>query len=157
LQRTSARYVQGLTVASEDYQKEVQAREEVEAEVKRLRAQMYGQNARLSMIDADLKRQNTAARRSRELAQNIHGLETDISKLRAERDITIAEVEELASSSKYVSFAFVAVRFREADDAISPEPPLWQKRPLVTSLRSRARSAGGSTTSRSNTAGTSSR
>jgi multidrug resistance efflux pump len=92
--------VQGLTVASEDFQKEVQAREEAEAEVKRLRAQMYGQNARLSMIDADLKRQNTAARRSRELAQSIHGLETDISKLRAERDITIAEVEELASSSK---------------------------------------------------------
>lgn len=99
-QRASARYVQGLTVASEDFQKEVQAREEAEAEVKRLRAQMYGQNARLSMIDADLKRQNTAARRSRELAQSIHGLETDISKLRAERDITIAEVEELASSSK---------------------------------------------------------
>jgi len=99
-QRASARYIEGLTVASDDYEKEVSARREVESEVKRLRAQMHGQTARLSMMDADLKRQDSMQRRSRELVKDMQGLEKDLSKLRAERDLTLAEVEELSISSK---------------------------------------------------------
>jgi hypothetical protein len=99
-QRASARYAEGLTVASEDYEREVNTRREVEAEVKRLRAQLHGHTARLSLMDADTKRQDSMQRRSRELAQSMHGLEQDISKLRAERDLTLAEVEELATSAK---------------------------------------------------------
>lgn len=34
-------------------------------------------------------------RRSHDLANSLTGLERDISKLRAQRDMTIAEVEEL--------------------------------------------------------------
>ena len=52
------------------------------------------------MMDADLKRQDSMQRRSRELVKDMQGLEKDLSKLRAERDLTLAEVEELSSSSK---------------------------------------------------------
>ncbi|CDZ98300.1 Chimaerin and related Rho GTPase activating proteins [Phaffia rhodozyma] len=100
VKRASAQYIHGLTVQSEDFEKEVQTRREVEAEIKRLRAQMHGQTARLSLLDADQKRQDSIARRSRELTENMVGLEKDISKLRAERDLALAEVEELSTSSK---------------------------------------------------------
>ncbi|KAL7415276.1 hypothetical protein BDY24DRAFT_338178 [Mrakia frigida] len=98
IKRASARYIEGLTVASDDYEKEVSARREVETEVKRLRAQMHGQTARLSLMDADLKRQDSMQRRSRELVKDMQGLEKDLSKLRAERDLTLAEVEELSTA-----------------------------------------------------------
>lgn len=99
--RSSQQYSEGLNVAGEEYDKEVALRREAEAEVTRLRAQLHGQTARLSVISGDERRQESMRRRSHDLALNLSGLEKDISKLRAQRDISLAEVEELeASKSK---------------------------------------------------------
>ena len=102
-QRMSARYIEGLTVASDDFEKERSARAEAESEVKRLRAQMHDKNSRLSLMDADVKRQDSIQRRSTELSQSMQALERKVSKLQVERDLTLAEVEELWSSSKSVA------------------------------------------------------
>lgn len=94
--RSSQQYSEGLSVAGEEYDKERSKRTELEAEVSRLRAQLHSQTARLSVISGDEKRAEHMKRRSRDLASNLTGLERDISRLRAERDMKLAEVDELA-------------------------------------------------------------
>lgn len=82
-------------MAGEEYDKELAHRLDLEAEVSRLRAQVHTQTARLSVISGDERRQENMRRRSHDLANNLTGLERDISRLRAQRDMTLAEVEEL--------------------------------------------------------------
>jgi hypothetical protein len=98
--RTSQQYSEGLTVAGEEYDKEVAMRRELEAEVTRLKAQVHTQTARLSVISGDERRQETLKRRSQDLASSLSGLERDISRLRAQRDMSVAEVEELQARRK---------------------------------------------------------
>ncbi|WRT70298.1 uncharacterized protein IL334_007296 [Kwoniella shivajii] len=93
--RTSQQYSEGLTVAGEEYDKELAHRRELEAEVSRLRAQVHSQTARLSVISGDERRAENMRRRSNDLANSLTGLERDISRLRAQRDMSLAEVEEL--------------------------------------------------------------
>nr|XP_031860486.1 uncharacterized protein CI109_004097 [Kwoniella shandongensis]KAA5527558.1 hypothetical protein CI109_004097 [Kwoniella shandongensis] len=93
--RTSQQYSEGLTVAGEEYDKELAHRRELEAEVTRLRAQVHSQTARLSVISGDERRQENMRRRSNDLANSLTGLERDISRLRAQRDMSLAEIEEL--------------------------------------------------------------
>jgi type II secretory pathway component PulJ len=76
----------------------VKARREAEAEVTRLRVLLSGQAARLSALSTDSKRQEVREQLTEELSQNLHGLEKDLSKLKVERDMTLAEVEELSAS-----------------------------------------------------------
>ncbi|WWC91633.1 uncharacterized protein L201_006579 [Kwoniella dendrophila CBS 6074] len=93
--RTSQQYSEGLTIAGEEYDKELAHRRELEAEVSRLRAQVHSQTARLSVISGDERRAENMRRRSNDLANSLTGLERDISRLRAQRDMSLAEVEEL--------------------------------------------------------------
>ena len=99
-QRTSQQYSEGLTVAGEEYDKELAMRKDLEAEVSRLRAQVHTQTARLSVISGDERRAESMRRRSNDLAVSLTGLEKDISRLRAQRDMTLAEVEELNNSKR---------------------------------------------------------
>ncbi|WVQ67092.1 uncharacterized protein L199_005286 [Kwoniella botswanensis] len=95
--RTSQQYSEGLTIAGEEYDKELAHRRELEAEVSRLRAQVHSQTARLSVISGDERRAENMRRRSNDLVNSLTGLERDISRLRAQRDMTLAEVEELSA------------------------------------------------------------
>lgn len=96
-QRSSQQYSDGLVIAGEEYDKESQRRRELETEIARLRSQLHGQSARLSLISSDERRQERLNRRSQDLVSNLTGLERDISRLRAQRDISLAEIEELQS------------------------------------------------------------
>jgi hypothetical protein len=78
----------------------VALRLEAEAEIARLRAQVHDKTARLSLVASDERRQANLQRRSRDLATNLSGLEKDISKLKAERDMTLAEVQELEATKR---------------------------------------------------------
>lgn len=49
-------------------------------------------------MSGDERRQENMRRRSHDLANSLTGLERDISRLRAQRDMTLAEVEELNAS-----------------------------------------------------------
>jgi len=102
LQRTSKQYIQGLTVAQTEYDRELKARRDAEAEVTRLRVLLSGQVARLTAMSGDARREELRQQLSKELNDNLSGLEYDLSRLKVERDMTLAEVEELSATKRWV-------------------------------------------------------
>ncbi|EIN11622.1 RhoGAP-domain-containing protein [Punctularia strigosozonata HHB-11173 SS5] len=102
MKRASKQYVDGLTVAQAEYDKELKARRDAEAEVSRLRVLLSGQAARISAMQGAVKKQEVQQELSEQLTTSISGLAQDLSKLRVERDMTLAEVEELSASKSTV-------------------------------------------------------
>lgn len=100
-QRTSKQYIDGLTVAQTEYDRELKARRDAEAEVTRLRVLLSGQAARLTALSGDTRKQELRQQLARELHDHLIGLEQDTSRLKAERDIILVEMEELAASKRY--------------------------------------------------------
>ncbi|KAL0575599.1 Rho-type gtpase-activating protein [Marasmius crinis-equi] len=98
IKRASKQYMDGLTVAQTEYDRELKQRRELEAEVTRLRVLLSGQAARLTALSGDSRRQELRQQMTKELNKNLSGLEQDLSKLKAERDMTLAEMEELSAS-----------------------------------------------------------
>ena len=92
----------GLTVAQTEYDQELKARRDAEAEVTRLRILLSGQAARLSAMSGATKKHELQQRFTQEITSNLDGLEREMSKLKVERDMTLAEVEELAVSKRFV-------------------------------------------------------
>ncbi|KAJ4468172.1 signal transducer [Lentinula aciculospora] len=99
MKRASKQYIDGITVAQTEYDRELKARRDAEAEVTRLRVLLSGQAARLTALTGDSRRQELRQQMSKELHENLNGLERDLSKLKAERDVALAEVEELNAVS----------------------------------------------------------
>lgn len=93
----------GLTVAQTEYEKEVRARRDAESEVTRLRVLLSGQAMKLTALSGEAKRQEAQVQFSREMTDKMTGLERDLSNLRVERDMTLAEVEELSASASKAS------------------------------------------------------
>jgi hypothetical protein len=98
VRRASQQYVDGLTVASTEYDQELKARRDAEAEVTRLRVLLSGQAVRLTAISGEVKRQELRQQMSQELNDNLDELEQNLSKLKVERDMALAEVEELSAT-----------------------------------------------------------
>ncbi|KAF8647087.1 hypothetical protein AX16_006921 [Volvariella volvacea WC 439] len=98
MKRASKQYMDGLTVAQTEYDKELKARRDAEAEVTRLRVLLSGQAAKLMALSGDSRRQELRQQMTKELHDSLSGLEQDLSKLKVERDMALAEVEELAAS-----------------------------------------------------------
>lgn len=90
----------GLSVASTEYDKELKARREAEAEVTRLRVLLSGQAVRLTAITGETRRQEAQKQLSQQMSDSLSSLERDLSKLKVERDMTLAEVEELSASKR---------------------------------------------------------
>jgi hypothetical protein len=100
IKRTSKQYIDGLMVAQTEYDSELKARRDAEAEVTRLRVLLSGQVARLTALSGDTRRQELRQQMSKDLHDNLSGLEHDLSKLKVERDMALAEVEELAATKQ---------------------------------------------------------
>jgi ClpP class serine protease len=83
-------------MAHDEFNKEVAARREAEAKMTELRTQLKEQAAKLGSLDAVKKKEEALARRSTELKTSLVGMEKELSTLRVQRDIAVAEVEELA-------------------------------------------------------------
>ncbi|PPQ70696.1 hypothetical protein CVT24_000178 [Panaeolus cyanescens] len=98
INRESRHYIEGLTVAQVEYDRELKARRDAEAEVTRLRVLLSGQAIHLTAMSGDKKRQEIREQLSKEISDNLSGLEQDLSRLKAERDLTLAEMEELSAS-----------------------------------------------------------
>ncbi|KAJ7209503.1 signal transducer, partial [Mycena pura] len=103
VKRASKQYIDGLTVAQTEYDSELKARREAEAEVTRLRVLVSGQAARLTALSGDTRRHELRQQLSRELNDNLSDLEQDLSKLRVERDMALAEVEELSATKQFTT------------------------------------------------------
>ncbi|KDR75947.1 hypothetical protein GALMADRAFT_248760 [Galerina marginata CBS 339.88] len=97
MNRESKLYIDGLTVAQVEYDRELKARRDAEAEVTRLRVLLSGQAVRLTALSGDTRRQELRQQLSKELNDSLSGLEHDLSRLKVERDVTLAEVEELSA------------------------------------------------------------
>lgn len=91
-------------MAQTEYDREAQARRDAEAEVTRLRILLSGQAARLSVMSGVTKKQELQEQLTLQASTSLDGLEREMSKLKVERDMTLAEVEELSRSKRQVRF-----------------------------------------------------
>ncbi|KAG5650670.1 hypothetical protein H0H81_011404 [Sphagnurus paluster] len=103
VKRTSRQYIEGLTVAQTEYDRELKARRDAEAEVTRLRVLLSGQVAKLTALSGDNRKEQLRQQLSKELHDNLSGLEQDLSNLKVERDMALAEVEELEATKSATS------------------------------------------------------
>jgi Rac GTPase-activating protein 1 len=87
-------------MAREEYDREVAARRDAEFEMLRLKDQMKEQASKLGAMDELHKKQELLQRRSNDLRNSVLGYEQELSKMRVERDMTVAEMEELAGLPK---------------------------------------------------------
>ena len=92
----------GLTVAHGEYEAELKARREAESEVTRLRVLLSGQAARITALSGQGRRDELNKQLTRELSESLSVLVQDVSKLKVERDLVLVEMEELASTRRYV-------------------------------------------------------
>ncbi|KAF8622354.1 hypothetical protein AX15_007086 [Amanita polypyramis BW_CC] len=95
IKRTSKQYIEGLTVAQAEYDRELKVRRDAEAEVTRLRVLLSAQTARLTALSSDNRRQEERQKSVKDIHDNLLGLENDLSRLIVQRDIVLAEVQEL--------------------------------------------------------------
>lgn len=89
----------GISSAQDSYQREVELRRSSETEMAQLRTNLHEQAQKLVSLHAAQREGNDLVRRSTELRTSVFGIEKELSTLRAEREITIAEVEELRKVS----------------------------------------------------------
>ena len=100
VQRTSHQYMTGFSVAQEEYQKEVAARKDLQAEITRLRVQLSGQAARLTAMSAEARSQATLEKLVLDLNGHIAGIAQEVARIRVERDMGLAELDEIAATKK---------------------------------------------------------
>jgi hypothetical protein len=93
----------GLTVAYSEYDAELKARREAEAEVTRLRVLLSGQAARITALSGQGRRDELHRQLSLNLKDDLSTLEQDVAKLKVERDVALVEMEEIASCKRWVS------------------------------------------------------
>jgi Rho-type GTPase-activating protein 1/2 len=98
----------GLTVSYGEYNAEQKARREAEAEVTRLRVLLSGQAARITALSSQGRRDELHRQLSLNLRDTLSGLGQDVAKLKAERDVALVEIEEIASSKRWVSSPWVS-------------------------------------------------
>ncbi|KAF8342190.1 Rho GTPase activation protein [Cantharellus anzutake] len=100
MKRTSHQYLTGFTVAQEEYQKEVAARKDLQAEVSRLQVQLSGQAARLTAMSAETRTQSMLERVVMDLNNQVATIAQEVAKIRVERDMGLAELDEIAATRK---------------------------------------------------------
>lgn len=91
----------GLTLAQEDYSQELEARRNAEAEISRLKIELSRHAARITAMTGEERRREVHEQLQKDLSDNVQGLERDLSKLKVDRDMTLAEVEELSASKRW--------------------------------------------------------
>ena len=105
IRRASQQYVDGLSVAQGEYDRELKARRDSEAEVTRLRVLLSGQAVRLTAMVGEVKKQEIQRQLSQERGVDLHELEHSLSKLKVERDMALAEIDELAATRNSPAYA----------------------------------------------------
>ena len=82
-------------MAQSEYDKELAARRDAEAEVTRLRVQLSGQAARLTAMSAETRIRDVGEQQVVDANAALRGLLQSVAKLRTERDMIVAEIDEL--------------------------------------------------------------
>lgn len=84
-------------MAREEYDKEVAARRETEAQMASLRSRFLEQAQRLAAVDQEQRSAEALKRQSTDLRSSVVGMEKHLSVLRAEVELSTAQVAELAT------------------------------------------------------------
>lgn len=87
-------------MAREEYDREVQARREAEYEMLKLKKELQEQASKLSALNEAQAQQEHLQRQSRDLRSSVVDIEQELRKMKIERDLTYAEMEELVASAK---------------------------------------------------------
>ncbi|KAI0298542.1 hypothetical protein BC826DRAFT_104830 [Russula brevipes] len=98
IKRASQQAMDGLTVAHSEYEVELKARRDAEAEISRLRVLLSGQAARITALSGHGRKDELHKQLTSDLQDNLNVLEQDVAKLKVERDVALVEMEEIASS-----------------------------------------------------------
>lgn len=83
-------------MAREEYDKEVAARREAETKMDQLRLKLTEQALTLAAVDREQKNADALRRQSTDLKSSVVGMERQLSMLKAEMELSTAQVEELA-------------------------------------------------------------
>lgn len=141
-------------MAHEEYDKEVAARRDAEAKMDHLRHKFAEQTLKLAAVDKEQQTAEALSRRSKELRSSVVGMEKHLSHLRAQVELSTAEIEELAvvDKSKCVPTE-PFLRFISALSSIlfAVQHPTDQPPPFQTTATLNARSPRGSRPSRTST------
>ncbi|PWN44503.1 RhoGAP-domain-containing protein [Ceraceosorus guamensis] len=97
MKRASQTAARGFSSARDEYEAEVQARFEAESEMLLLKKKLVEQSSKLAEISTEKKKAEHLQRRSHQVKSTLQGMERDIAKLSAERDLHVAEVAELVA------------------------------------------------------------
>ena len=95
--RASRSAFEGFSLARDEYDREVAARHEAEAQMEQLKVKMTEQALKLAAFDQEKRDAEELKRRSVELRSSVVGMEKRLSQLKAEMELSTAQVEELAS------------------------------------------------------------
>ncbi|KAH8917218.1 RhoGAP-domain-containing protein [Atractiella rhizophila] len=98
--RASRTAFEGFSMAREEYDKEVASRKEMESLIIRLQQRLAEQAGQLAKLDKVHRDSDAIQRRSKELRHSVNQMGDELSRLRMERDMTVAEMEELADQGK---------------------------------------------------------
>ena len=93
-------------MAREEYDKEVAARREAEGKMDELRVKLTEQALALAAVDKEQKGADALRRQSKELQSSVVGMEKHLSQLRAEVELSTAQVEELVAADPDESVPF---------------------------------------------------
>ncbi|KAH9994024.1 Rho GTPase activation protein [Russula vinacea] len=100
IKRASQQAMDGLAVAHDECEAELRVRRETEAEVTRLRILLSGQAARITALSGQARREELHKQLMHDLREGLNVLEHDVAKLKVDRDVALAEMEEIASSRR---------------------------------------------------------
>ncbi|PWN34217.1 RhoGAP-domain-containing protein [Meira miltonrushii] len=100
IRRASQQAAQGFSSAREEYEHEVQARYDAEAEMLNLKRQLHLQATKLAGVATEKDKHETLQRKNTEVKTSIKSMEKDLAKLQAERDLALAEIDTLHSVGK---------------------------------------------------------
>jgi hypothetical protein len=92
----------GLVVAHDECEAELRVRREAEAEVTRLRILLSGQAARITALSGQGRREELHKQLIHDLRESLNVLGHDVAKLKVDRDVALAEIEEIAVSRRWV-------------------------------------------------------
>lgn len=105
MRRASQQAAQGFSLASKEFQQEVDARHDAETEMVKLKQQLAEQALKLTTISHAEREKDQLETRSKDVKVSLRGMERDLARLTIERDMTVAEVAELVSHQDGMSKA----------------------------------------------------
>ncbi|KDN50825.1 RhoGAP-domain-containing protein [Tilletiaria anomala UBC 951] len=98
MRRASRQAAQGFSLAKEEFEQEVNARYDAEMEMQALKKQIVEQASKLKDMASEQQEQEKLSKKSLEIRSSIRGIQRDLAKLSAERELKASELAELLAA-----------------------------------------------------------